>query len=94
MIICVLQLAELKSVFDRFAVDGLMTAPETCQALTEAGLVVPRRCAVWSYWFYSVVLMCDLIRREIAQYMRSRKHLGVTRSITFFEFMRAYAAIR
>jgi hypothetical protein len=49
------QLAELKSVFDRFAVSGFMTAPETCQALTEAGLVVPRRCAcavnclIW--WF-------------------------------------------
>ena len=30
-------LAELKSVFDRFAVDGLLTPPESCQALTEAG---------------------------------------------------------
>jgi hypothetical protein len=38
-----LQLAELKTIFDRFAVDGAMTAPETCQALTEAGVVVPRR---------------------------------------------------
>jgi hypothetical protein len=41
----IFQLAELKSVFDRFAVDSLMTAPETCQALTEAGLIVPRRFA-------------------------------------------------
>jgi hypothetical protein len=39
------QLAELKTIFDRFAVDGAMTAPETCQALTEAGVIVPRRFA-------------------------------------------------
>ena len=51
-------LAELKSIFDRFAVDNAMTAPETCQALTESGIIVPRK--------------------EIAQYLRSRKHLGVT----------------
>lgn len=37
------QLAELKSVFDRFAVDSCITAPETVQALTEAGIVAPRR---------------------------------------------------
>lgn len=37
------QLAELKTIFDRFAVEGAMTAPETCQALTEAGVIVPRR---------------------------------------------------
>ena len=67
-------LAELKSVFDRFAVDGCMTPPETCQALTEAGIVAPRR--------------------EIAQYLRSRQHLGLARNITFFEFIRAFAAIR
>eukprot|EP01038_Epipyxis_sp_PR26KG_P008402 gene8402-11360_t len=67
-------LAELKSIFDRFAVDGLMTAAETCQAINEAGLITPRR--------------------EIAQYLRSRKHLGVKRSVSFFEFIRAYAAIR
>jgi len=30
-------LAELKTIFDRFAVDNVMTAPETCQALTESG---------------------------------------------------------
>ena len=51
-----------------------MTAPETCQALTEAGVIVPRR--------------------EIAQYLRSRKHLGVNRSVDYFEFARAFAAIR
>lgn len=38
-----IQLAELKSTFDRFAVDDAMTTPETCQALTEAGIFVPRR---------------------------------------------------
>ncbi len=37
------QLAELKNVFDRFSCDDLMTTPETCQALTECGLCVPRR---------------------------------------------------
>jgi len=67
-------LAELKGTFDRFAVDGLMTPPETCQALTESGLVAPRR--------------------EIAQYLKSRKHIGIARTITFFEFMRAFVAIR
>ena len=67
-------LAELKGTFDRFAVDGLMTPPETCQALTECGLVAPRR--------------------EIAQYLKNRKHLGISRTITFFEFMRAFVAIR
>lgn len=68
------QLAELKTIFDRFAVEGAMTAPETCQALAEAGVIVPRR--------------------EIAQYLRSRKHLGVNRSVDYFEFARAFAAIR
>lgn len=37
------QLAELKGTFDRFAVDGLLTIGEACQALTESGVVVPRR---------------------------------------------------
>lgn len=36
-------LAELKGVFDRFAVEGAMTATETCQGLTEAGVIAPRR---------------------------------------------------
>jgi hypothetical protein len=67
-------LAELKSIFDRFAVDGLITAPETCQALTESGVVCPRR--------------------EMAQYLRSRKILGTARSVTLFEYMRAFAAIK
>ena len=31
---------------------------------------------------------------EIAQYLRSRKHLGVNRSVDYFEFARAFAAIR
>lgn len=38
-----LKLAELKGIFDRFAIDGLLTIGETCQALTEAGVIVPRR---------------------------------------------------
>ena len=67
-------LAELKTVFDRFAVDSMITAPETCQALTEAGVIAPRK--------------------DIAQYLRGRKFLGLSRSITFFEFIRAFAAIR
>ena len=36
-------MAELKGTFDRFAVDGLLTIGEACQALTEVGIVVPRR---------------------------------------------------
>ena len=44
------QLAELKTIFDRFAVEGAMTAPETCQALTEAGVIVPRRYAYLWLW--------------------------------------------
>lgn len=40
----IMKLAELKSVFDRFAVHDLITAPEMCQALTESGLTAPRRC--------------------------------------------------
>ena len=32
--------------------------------------------------------------REIAQYLRMRKHLGVNRSVDYFEFARAFAAIR
>lgn len=67
-------LAELKSIFDRFAVDNAMTAPETCQALTEAGIIAPRK--------------------DIAQYLRTRKHLGISRTVDYFEFARAYAAIR
>jgi len=73
-ILDVKMLAELKSIFDRFAVDDLITAPETCQALTESGLVVPRR--------------------EIAQYLRGRKHVGLKRNIDYFEFIRAFAALR
>ena len=67
-------LAELKSIFDRFAVNDKMTAPETCQALHEAGCMAPRR--------------------EFAAYLRGRKHLGTNRSINFFEFLRAFAAVR
>ncbi|CAM9911945.1 unnamed protein product, partial [Choristocarpus tenellus] len=36
------ELAEVKQVFDRFAVDGLLTANEALQALTEAGCTAPR----------------------------------------------------
>jgi hypothetical protein len=49
LLLLLLQLAELKSVFDRFAVDSCITAPETVQALTEAGIVAPRRW-VWVFW--------------------------------------------
>jgi hypothetical protein len=48
LLLLLLQLAELKSVFDRFAVDSCITAPETVQALTEAGIVAPRRW-VWVF---------------------------------------------
>lgn len=36
------KLAEVKRVFDRFAVDGMLTANEALQALTEAGCTAPR----------------------------------------------------
>ena len=36
-------LTELKIVFDRFSVDQKITPTEACQALTEAGVVTPRR---------------------------------------------------
>lgn len=36
------KLAEVKRVFDRFAVDGMLTAYEALQALTEAGCTAPR----------------------------------------------------
>ena len=32
--------------------------------------------------------------RIVAQYLRDRKHLGTRRSVTLFEFLRAFAAIR
>lgn len=41
-----LKLAELKSIFDRFGIEGGMTPVEACQALAEAGIVVPRRLVV------------------------------------------------
>ena len=64
----------MKTIFDRFAVEGLMNAAECCQALSEAGLVAPRR--------------------EFVKHLKSRKHIGTSRSVSFFEFMRAFAAIR
>lgn len=36
------KLAEVKRVFDRFAVDGMLTANEALQALTEVGCTAPR----------------------------------------------------
>lgn len=36
------KLAEVKRVFDRFAVDGMLTANEALQALTEIGCTAPR----------------------------------------------------
>ena len=67
-------LAEMKTIFDRFAVDGVMNAAECCQALSEAGLVAPRR--------------------EFVKHLKSRKHIGTSRTVSFFEFMRAFASIR
>jgi hypothetical protein len=64
----------LKTIFDRFSIEGGITAAECCQALTEAGVFSQRR--------------------ETVKYLKDRKHLGVSRSINFFEFIRAYAALR
>jgi hypothetical protein len=35
-----------------------------------------------------------VFHREISQYLRSRKHLGMERNISFFDFIRAFASIR
>ena len=67
-------LAELKTVFDRFAVDGAISAPEACQALIEAGLASPRR--------------------EVVQYLRTRKFVGTQRGISFYDFLRAFVYLR
>jgi hypothetical protein len=52
-------------VFDRFAVDSCITAPETVQALTEAGIVAPRRyvcvvcvCLDGCWWAHGRPGMC------------------------------------
>lgn len=45
-------LAELKSIFDRFAVEGVITATEACQALTEAGVFAPRRFVILHCLWY------------------------------------------
>jgi hypothetical protein len=45
---CDLQLAELKGVFDRFAVDGNITPPETCQVLINCRLLVHRTHKYWT----------------------------------------------
>ena len=41
------KLAELKQVFDRFAVSNEITATEASQALTESGIIVPRRYTLY-----------------------------------------------
>jgi hypothetical protein len=47
----------------------------------------------YKFSFCGLRFICLCIR-EIAQYLRSRKHLGVSRSVDYFEFARAFAAIR
>lgn len=64
----------MKAVFDRFAVDNLMTPSECIQALSEAGLIVPRR--------------------DVIAYLRAKQLLGITRVVSFYEFIRAFAALR
>jgi hypothetical protein len=71
-----------------------MTAPETCQALTEGGIIATRRYSlIYASTGICIHETCWIISNMI-QYMRARKHLGVKRSVTFFEFIRAYAALR
>lgn len=54
-------MAELKEVFDRFAVDGLITAPEACQALTEGGVFAPRRFDCSLNYLLSLLLIFGMI---------------------------------
>ena len=56
-----IQLAELKLVFDRFAVDACITPPETVQALTEAGIVAPRRYTTALLLLMLLMLLMSLI---------------------------------
>lgn len=87
-------LAELKSIFDRFAVEGVITATEACQALTEAGVFAPRRYSAHCVWHFSFLCVNIVVCREMVQYLRGRKHLGVKRTVSFFEFIRSFAALR
>ncbi|CAM9994799.1 unnamed protein product, partial [Ectocarpus sp. 13 AM-2016] len=69
------KLAEVKRVFDRFAVDGMLTAYEALQALTEAGCTAPRTHAgryLRSRRFFG-------LRREVTffEFLRSMAALGV-----------------
>lgn len=80
-------------VYDRFSVEGLITAPEAIQALTEAGLIAPRRY-VNILPDYRRIAALIIIFREMAQYLRTRKFFGTKRNITFFEYIRAFAALR
>lgn len=60
------KLAEVKHVFDRFAVDGMLTANEALQALTEAGCTAPRTHAgryLRSRRFFG-------LRREVSEKLR------------------------
>jgi len=57
------QLAVVKAVFDRFAVDGLMTVPEAIQALLEIGCTAPRKLvgrgsyrSILSFCLISIIL--------------------------------------
>ncbi|KAJ1458565.1 hypothetical protein M885DRAFT_90783 [Pelagophyceae sp. CCMP2097] len=67
------RLAELKQVFDRFAVHEAVTGAEALQALTELGCGCPRKAA--------------------AAYFRGRGFYGMRRDVSFFEFLRAFAAL-
>lgn len=67
-------LAELKIAFDRFAVGGMITPSECIQALSEVGLIVPRK--------------------DVISYLRARQLLGITRNISYYEFLRGFAALK
>jgi len=67
-------LAELKTAFDRFAADGLITPTECIQGLSEVGLIVPRK--------------------DVISYLRVRQLLGITRNISYYEFLRGFAALK
>ncbi len=43
---------------------------------------------------YHRVGFISIVCRELAQYFRSRKHVGLKRSVSFYEYIRAFAALR
>lgn len=67
------KLAEVKRVFDRFAVDGMLTANEALQALTETGCTAPRSHAgryLRSRRFFG-------LRREVSANYEARGTVGL-----------------